>query len=178
MIGQGAATQLALSSAVDRLTAHAPEWSTERVLDEGLDLVRDRSWADASALFTLRGERVVTLCCRPAASDDQPDEQPADWFPWGLAPVSPRRFLFVEQAGLLPAAPEGRGLLGDLGISSCLHLPILERQQPIGALQLYWREPRLVWDDEQGRILRSLGRFLLRCAATEDRSHGPLPSGR
>ncbi|MHB1139261.1 MAG: GAF domain-containing protein, partial [Microthrixaceae bacterium] len=78
----------------------------------------------------------------------------------------PRRFLFVEQAGALPAAAGDPVTLGEHGISSCLHLPILERQQPIGALQLFWAEPRLVWDDEQGRILRSLGRFLLRCAAS------------
>jgi GAF domain-containing protein len=166
MTGQGAATQLALSSAVDRLTAHAAEWSTERVLDEGLDLVRDRSWADASALYALDEGRVHALCRRPSAPGASPAELPLDWFPWGLAPVSPQRFLFVEQAAPLPVDPTGSTTLGDLQVSSCLHLPILERQQLIGALQLYWTEPRLVWDDDQGRILRSLGRFLLRCAAS------------
>jgi len=166
MISQGTERQLVLSAAVDRLTAHAGDWSTQRVLDEGLDLVRDCSWADGSALHATRGDGVVALCRRPATDEDRHDESPADWFPWGLAPVSPRRFIFVEQAGNLSASPAGPTTLGELGISSCLHLPILERDQPIGALQLFWTEPRLVWDDDSGQILRSLGRFLLGRAAT------------
>lgn len=167
MISQGTETQLALSSAVDRLTAHAADWSTSRILDEGLDLVRDCAWADGSALHATHGDRVVTLCRRPAVDDAPLADLPIDWFPWGLAPVNPRRFIFVENAGALPATPAGGTTLGDLHVSSCLHLPILERQQPIGALHLFWSEPRMVWDDESGRILRSLGRFLLGRASTE-----------
>lgn len=172
MIGQGPATQLTLSAAVDRLSAHAPEWSTSRVLDEGLDLVRDCSWADGSVLYAAQGDRVVTVCRRPAPGEDERHgtDLPLGWFPWGLGPVNPRRFIFVEQAGALPAAPGDRRTLGDLQVSSCLHLPILERQQPIGALHLFWTEPRLVWDDDCGRILRSLGRFLLA------RSAAPTPA--
>jgi hypothetical protein len=166
MISQPA-TQLTLSAAVDRLSAHAADWSTSRVLDEGLDLVRDCSWADGSVLYAAQDDRVVTLCRRPSPGPhDAPGvDLPVDWFPWGLAPVNPRRFIFVENAAALPAGPAGRRTLGDLEVSSCLHLPILERQQTIGALHLFWTEPRLVWDDDCGRILRSLGRFLLARAA-------------
>lgn len=161
MISQGPETQLALSTAVDRLTAHAAGWSTARILDEGLDLVRDCCWADGSALHANHGDHVQVLSQRPADVVDRPSHLPTGWFPWGLAPVSPRRFLFVENASTLPFSPDGSITLGDVGVSSCLHLPILERQQPIGALHLFWSEPRLVWDDDSGRILRSLGRFLL-----------------
>lgn len=167
MISQGSEQQLSLSTAVDRLTAHAGGWSTQRILDEGLDLVRDCSWADGSALHANRGEHVEVLCRRPAVGDDLDENIPTDWFPWGLAPMNPRRFIFVEQADSLPAGPDGARTLGSLGVSSCLHLPILERQQPIGALHLFWSEPRLVWDDDSGHILRSLGRFLLGRAATD-----------
>lgn len=167
MISQGTERQLALSSAVDRLTSHAGDWSTGRILDEGLDLVRDCSWADASVLHATRGDDVVALCRRPALGDEWQDEIPADWFPWGLAPVSPRRFIFVEQAENLPATPAGKQTLGELGVSSCLHLPILERDRPMGAVHLFWTEPRLVWNDDSGRILRSLGRFLLGRAAAD-----------
>ena len=167
MISQGPETQLALSTAVDRLTAHAAGWSTARILDEGLDLVRDCCWADGSALHSNRGEQVEILCQRPALAANRPSTMPAGWFPWGLAPVSPRRFLFVENAAALPFTHDGSTTLGDVGVSSVLHLPILERQQPIGALHLYWAEPRLVWDDDSGRILRSLGRFLLSRAGAD-----------
>jgi hypothetical protein len=164
MISQGSETHRALSAGVDRLTAHAADWSTERVLDEGLDLVRDCSWADGSALHAMRDGSVATLCSRPTLEDHLGD-LPVDWFPWGLAPVNPRRFIFVGNAAALPSSPTSGTSLGDLNVSSCLHLPILERQKPIGSLHLFWTEPRLVWDDESGRILRSLGRFLLGRAA-------------
>ena len=105
---------------------------------------------------------------RPAGhSTADPGEYPASWFPWGLAPMNPERFIFVEQAEQLPALPTGGVTLGDIGVKSCLHLPILERRKPVGYLQVYWPETRLVWDDDIGRILRSLGRFLLSRAAAE-----------
>ncbi len=150
-----------LSAAVERLSSHSTEWSCERVLDEGLDLVRDCSWADASLLYSVTPDRVVELCRRPPSSTAAAGELPLDWFPWGLAPMSPQRYLLVEDARALPWSPHSDETLGDLGISSCLHLPILERSVPVGAVHLYWREPRLHWDDGRGRLLRTLGRFLL-----------------
>lgn len=156
-----------LSAAFERLSIHSTEWSSERVLDEGLDLLRDCSWADASMLYSVRPDAALELCRRPHSPWPTPTELPTDWFPWGLAPVSPQRFLLVEDARILPIAPGSTETLGSIGISSCLHLPILERSVAVGAMHLYWTEPRLNWDDERGRLLRSLGRFLLaRAGAT------------
>jgi GAF domain-containing protein len=72
--------------------------------------------------------------------------------------------VLIGDAALLASAPGAGPTVGELGARSCLHLPILERQRPIGALHLYWAEPHLAWDDRRGRLLRLLGRFLLeRC---------------
>ena len=156
-----------LSAAIDRLTAHAGDWSTHRLLDEGLDLVRDASWADAGALLRIDADTAATVHGRPvdAVAPGGPvrPEVPVDWFPWGLAPVSPDRFLLVDDARTLPVSPDGDETLGDHGVRSCLHLPIRERGAPVGALHVLWSEPRLAWDDDRGRLLRSLGRFLLTC---------------
>ena len=42
-----------------------------------------------------------------------------------------------------------------------MHLPVLERQTPVGALQLFWGEPLAAWDDQLGPTLRNLGRFMV-----------------
>lgn len=157
-----------LSAAIDRFTENAGSWSAVRLADEGLDLVRDAAWADACALVRVEGGRAVPLHRRPrdpAPLEGAPCvEVPVEWFPWGLAPVSPDRFLLVDDATSLPIAPDGAPTLGQLGYRSCLHLPLHERTGPAGAVQVFWREPRLVWDDDRGRLLRNLGRFLLdRC---------------
>ncbi|MGB6059618.1 MAG: GAF domain-containing protein [Microthrixaceae bacterium] len=161
-------TQSSLSAAVDRLSTNTPRWTNERLIDEGLDLIRDYCWAGSSALYGTRGGSAELIRVRPST---HPLEEPATisdtWFPWGLAAMNPERFIFVEQAEQLPALPCGSATLGDLGIRSCLHLPILERRRPVGFLQVFWPEPRLVWDDDIGQILRSLGRFLLSMAVTE-----------
>lgn len=174
-----------LSASVDRLTRHATDWSTRRLLDEGLDLVRDVSWADASALLRIRRDRVTVLHTRPIAIADPPDPcpdhagdaeltppiatpLPLDWFPWGLAPIRADRFMLVDDARNLPVSPHGDRTLGSLGIRSCLHLPLRQRGRAVGAVHVFWSEPRLAWDDDRGRLLRTLGRFLLSCA---DRDH-------
>ena len=155
-------TTTGLSASFERLSLHADEWGAHRVTDEGLDLVRDASWADRCHLFAIGDGGAELVAARPA--DDGPGighgPLPLGWFPWGLAPVNPRRFVLISDATILPSHPGGAPL-GDLGIASCLHLPILERQRPVGALHLYWHQTRLQWDDERGRLLRLLGRFLL-----------------
>lgn len=158
-----------LSASFERLSLHADEWGPQRVMDEGLDLVRDASWADECRLFAIADDVAVEVAARPVHHDPDGEDVavPLSWFPWGLAPVNPRRFVLVADAAILPGSPAGHRSLGDLGVTSCLHLPILERQRPVGAMHLYWREPRLDWDDERGRLLRLLGRFLLgRCDRT------------
>lgn len=157
-----------LSAAIDRFTDHAGSWSPVRLADEGLDLVRDASWADACALLRVEDGLAVPIHRRPNDPDPRDGapcvEVPASWLPWGLAPVRPDRFLLVDDATSLAIDPTGATTLGDLGYRSCLHLPLRERTGTVGALQVFWREPRLAWDDDRGRLLRNLGRFLLeRC---------------
>ncbi len=162
-----------LSVSVDRLTAHASDWSTQRLLDEGLDLVRDVSWADACALVRVDGGEVIVVHSRPGqpSSADEASsvalpplhDVPTDWFPWGLAPIQADRFVLIDDARALPAGPAGTATLGSCGVRSCLHLPLRQRGRTVGALQVYWSQPRLEWDDDRGRLLRTLGRFLLGC---------------
>ncbi len=172
MVVQRSGTGRGLSAAVARLSDHAAEWGTDRVLDEGLDMVRDSTWADIALLHAVERDVVRMVARRPGAlgvdqsvpGSDFAEQVAGDWFPWGLAPVRPKRFLLVDDATFLPARPGGP-TVGQLGLRSCLHLPIMERGVPVGALHLYWSEPRLAWDDDHGRLLRTLGRFLLSTAA-------------
>lgn len=159
-VGDGTGLQV-LSAAVDRLSANAESWSTARLLDEGLDLVRDAAWADGCALVRTADDEARTVASRPANLPVDHGPIPVEWLPWGLAPVSPQRFLLVDDATRLPVDPSGRVRLGELGIRSCAYLPLRERSTLVGALHLFWREPRLAWDDDRGRLLRNLGRFLL-----------------
>lgn len=159
------APMTALSSAIDRLSEQSITWSSQRTIDEGLDIVRDYCWAGSCALYDSRSGGIRLVGHRPALDSDRTVTVPKNWFPWGLAPMNPKRFMFIEDAGLLTATPDGAVTLADLGIESCLHLPLLERDSPIGYLQVYWPETRLVWDDNMGRILRTLGRFLLESAS-------------
>ena len=160
-----------LSAAIDRLTGNAGGWSTGRLLDEGLDLVRDAAWADACALLHVGDDRAVTVHGRPAdvagPTGIVAPAVPTGWFPWGLAPVHPDRFVLVDDARLLPIAPDDSRTLGDLDVRSCLHLPLQERGRPVRAVHLFWLEPHVAWDDDRGRLLRSLGRFLLSCSVPD-----------
>lgn len=175
-----------VSAAVDRLTLHASDWSVPRLLDEGLDLVRDASWADASALLSIDSGGATLVHARPTLGN--PDRHialtgdgsgprldtplhplPLEWFPWGLGPIRPDRFVLVEDARSLTTHPEAARTLGSLGIRSCLHLPLRQRGRAVGAIQVFWSQPRLVWDDDRGRLLRTLGRFLLSCADRDRR---------
>lgn len=148
-----------LSSAFERLADHADRWCPSRLMDEGLDIARDAAWADSVALLARRDDQMVQLGTRPLHQVDAGG--PMTWFPWGLAPVNPRRFLLIADARALRFASSGRSTFEDLGIRSAMHMPLVERGQPIGALQLHWKAPRLAWDDERGPLLRLLGRFLI-----------------
>lgn len=164
-----------LSGAFAHLCEHAGAWDTARVLDEGLDLARDAVWADACVLHRVQGDEMVEVARRPVDPDAAGTHrgEPLDRFPWDLAPVQAERFLLVSDARVLPVRHGASTTFGSLGVRSCLHLPILEREAPVGALHLYWSGPRLAWDDDRGRVLRSLGRFLL--AATDPHPAGDGP---
>lgn len=151
----------ALVTQIDRLTENTDIWSTQRIIDEGLDIVRDHCWAVSSALYRHSDDSVVLVGHRPRLTGSDGKVIAADWFPWGLGGTNPERFMFVGNAGSLPFAEGSTETLADHGITSCAHLPMVERGRPIGYLQIHWGETRLVWNDDAGRVLRVLGRFLL-----------------
>ncbi len=161
---QSLSTQ-SLSTAVALFSERVPNLAPSAILRQGLDLIRQRCSADQVMLYSTLQRRVTPLGTVQSnnlpSTNQNPDSYSTDWFPWGLHIAPPLRFLFVQDAQMLPADPTSGHTLGQIGLRSCLHLTIRERQQPIGALHLYWSESRPNWDDSKGQILRSLGRLLL-----------------
>jgi GAF domain-containing protein len=172
-----AATELADS--LEWLSLGAEHWDAERVLREGLDLVLAATGADSCQLFSVGDEIAFEVAARPGPVRSVDAGVPADWFPWGLAAVRPRRFLYIADAAALPVSPDdaaigSSGAPGSAGTpgsagspgsadpaGSALHLPVIERQRVIGALHLRWTRPRPSWDDQLGPLLRLLARYLL-----------------
>lgn len=150
-----------LARAVEGLAGRAGSLDTNELLDAGVSLAAEHTGADGMVLYRNDGDRVRVVRRLRTAWSPRPEELPADWFPWSLGQVSPNRFLFVADCRSLPVGPGASPSLGDLGIRSCVHLPVLERNQPVGSLQLYWTEPQTAWDDAMGPTLRNLGRFLV-----------------
>lgn len=167
-----------LADALEWLSLGAEHWDAERVLREGLDLVLATTGADACQLFAVGDELAFQVAERPGPVVSIDAGVPSTWFPWGLAAVRPRRFLFIADAAPLleapavadqsaaapsaapsPAPPSAAGAAGSGG--SALHLPIIERHRVIGALHLRWRDPQPSWDDADGPSLRLLARYLL-----------------
>ena len=150
-----------LSAAVDRLSIHSTEWSCGRVLDEGLDLIartargrtprcstRSHPTACSSCAADRRRRRPCPTSCRSTGSPGPRSAQP---------PALPARRGRRSAAGLTGLRPDPRRS----GVRSCLHLPILERSAPVGAVHLYWTEPRSQLGRPTRPLLRTLGRFLL-----------------
>lgn len=147
-----------LADALEWLSLGAEHWDAERVLREGLDLVLATTGADACQLFAVGDEVAFQVAARPGPVLSIDAGVPSTWFPWGLAAVRPRRFLFIADAGPLTDAPD-TAPSNDGG--SALHLPIIERQRVMGAMHLRWRHPHTCWDDRDGPLLRLLARYLL-----------------
>lgn len=150
-----------LARAVDALAQESVDLDTNELLDRGIQLVASHAQADGAVLYRYEHDRVRVVRRLRSGWSPRPEELPADWFPWSLGQVSPTRFLFVADGRNLPIGPGASPVLGDIGVASCVHLPVLERSQPVGALQLYWAEPLTAWNDDLGPTLRNLGRFLV-----------------
>ena len=150
-----------LNTDVQLLAARSDELTTNEILDQGIGLITHHSGANGAVLFRHDGDVVRVVRRLRSTWSPRPEELPADWFPWSLGNISPTRFLFVADSRSLPTGPGAAPSLGDIGVQSCVHLPILERSQPAGALQLYWSEPLAAWDDAHGPTLRNLGRYLI-----------------
>lgn len=150
-----------LASAVEALAHDSVDLDTNQLLDRGIRLVAEHTGADGAVLYRYDFDRVRVVRRLRSGWSPRPEELPSDWFPWSLGQVSPTRFLFVSDSRNLPIGPGASPVLGDIGVASCVHLPVLERQTPVGALQLFWGEPLSAWDDELGPTLRNLGRFMV-----------------
>ena len=160
-------SQRALAAAVAVFSEGVAGSAPSEILSDGLGLIQHQCSADQVTLYSAHQHEVIPLGTSPV--EEMPTGAcPTDWFPWGFSVAAPERFLFVQNAETLPVALGSSQTLGELGLHSCLHLPILERQQLIGALQLYWSAPQEEWDDSTGQILRSLGRLLLASSTGEE----------
>ena len=150
-----------LARAVEALAQESVDLDTNELLDRGVRLVAEHTGADGAVLYRYDHDRVRVLRRLRSGWSPRPEELPSNWFPWSLGQVSPTRFLFVADSRNLPIGPGASPVLGDIGVASCVHLPVLERQTPVGALQLFWGEPLAAWDDQLGPMLRNLGRFMV-----------------
>ena len=150
-----------LARAVESLAQDSVEMNTNELLDRGIQLIAEHTGADGAVVYRYDHDRVRVVRRLRSGWSPRPEELPPNWFPWSLGQVSPTRFLFVADSRNLPIGPGASPVLGDIGVASCVHLPVLERQTPVGALQLFWGEPLLAWDDELGPTLRNLGRFMV-----------------
>jgi len=78
---------------------------------------------------------------------------------WGLSAVRTEQFLFVRAAERLRV--DDRSTLGQLGVRSVLHLPLVEQGRRTGALDVAWCHRVEWWDDRDGPVVRNLARMLL-----------------
>ncbi|MFM7067986.1 MAG: GAF domain-containing protein [Actinomycetes bacterium] len=146
---------------VEALAARAATSETNELLDAGIRLISQHTGAHGAVLYRYDGERVRVVRRLRSGWSPRPEELPIDWFPWSLGKMQPTRFLFVSDCRDLPVGPGESPALGDIGVHSCVHLPVLERTTAIGAVQLLWAEHQLAWDDHLGPTLRTLGRFMI-----------------
>ena len=153
-------SQRTLAAAVANFSESLAGLAPSDILSDGLSLIRQQCAADSVTLYSI-SQQVVTPLGTSPLTHPATETSSTNWFPWGLHMAQPQRFLLVQQAEMLPADPITSQTLGVSGVRSCVHLPLVQRQQLLGALQLFWSTPRQTWDDSNGQILRSLGRLLL-----------------
>lgn len=92
---------------------------------------------------------------------DAPGELPLEWFPWGLGRIRPRAYLLVQNAGGLPSDPNHSAVLGDHGIASTLHLPLVDGATLRGALCAMWDTERDHWPSDRLETLGEIARSVL-----------------
>lgn len=85
-----------------------------------------------------------------ATACDTPDRLPLLWFPWSLGNVRPEEYLFVRNAGSLPAGPDSRVTLAEVGMRSVLHLPVVNTARLlVGGVCAYWSVERSGWASDR-----------------------------
>lgn len=72
---------------------------------------------------------------------------PLVWFPWSLGNIRPEEYVFIRNAGALPVSPSDDRTIADLGMSSVVMMPVVNRPgNPVGAVCAYWSDERSSWD--------------------------------
>ncbi|MFN8049903.1 MAG: hypothetical protein U0Q22_00510 [Acidimicrobiales bacterium] len=125
--------------------------------------------------ITVDGARLTrrwTALSHPAAEFDAGDgadehEVPLGWFPWSLGNIRPSKYMFIRNAGALAVAHDSSTTIGDLGLTSALHLPVLglapgicaaatlSSAPVIGAVCAYWSDERASWSSDDRELLCS-----------------------
>jgi len=92
-----------------------------------------------------------------------PARQPVEWFPWNLANIRPEAQLFVRNAELLPLDADNLTHVGDLGMRSCVFVPlvVVAGDEAVGGVSAYWATPKLEVTTRQVEIAAELGRDAL-----------------
>lgn len=149
---------------VDAFLRCSPDWSEVRLAQECVTLAAEISEATQSALYSFDGNDFSCVALFPAHLES-PLAVPcgASSFPWAMGILSASRFLCVDDASSLPAAPDlpASPSLGELELFSAVHLPLWAGNRAMGAMHLYWTEQIAGWDDRAGPLLRALGVFTL-----------------
>lgn len=152
------------SGGVDALLRCAGGWSPVRLAQECVTLAAEISGAQQSALHVSESETMECVALYPPHLESPlAIAQDTDRFPWGIGTVMASRFILVEDAFTLPAstASSAGTSLGELGLTSAVHLPLWAGNRMMGALHLYWDEVVTDWDDRPGALLRAIGVFTL-----------------
>lgn len=145
---------------LDALVRCSGDWSAVRLAQECVTLAGELGEADQTALYSRVGSDMTCVSMSPPHLESPlAVEQATDAFPWGIPDLQASRFVLVEDASALEChvGTEDPPRLADLGFRSALHLPLSAGNRPMGALHLYWHEPRTTWDDRLGALLRAVG---------------------
>ena len=86
--------------------------------------------------------------CAPGACPDGPSRVSLGWFPWSLGNIRPEQYCFIRNAGALALAPGSDRTIAEIGMSSVVHLPIMDSPtSTVGAVCAYWSSERRSWDE-------------------------------
>ncbi len=149
---------------VDAFLRCADDWSPVRLTQECVTLASEISAATQSVLYTRERDTMRCLAmCPPRLESPLAVPQDVDTFPWDMGSLMASRFVLVDDASTLVASTGSLAgtTLGELDLTSAVHLPLWAGNRAMGALILYWTERISQWDDRPGALLRALGVFTL-----------------
>lgn len=149
---------------VDAFVRCAPGWPPVRLAQECVRLTAELTASDEVVLHARQGTQMVCSAMQPPQlTSPLATNQEAAHFPWGIDDMMASRFISVENASELPASGGSPAAisLGELDLHSAVHLPLRAGNRTMGAVNLYWCQPGVAWDDRVGALVRSIGVFTL-----------------